>query len=549
LELLEEGQLVEGVVVQISKDHVFVDVGYKSEGRIPVSEFPTLPAAGDKVTVVLVSKENKHGEVIVSKQKADEKIFWKNLRQAYQNKTPVEGIIEKQVKGGFSLRLGPEAEAFLPISQADVSRVEKPEKLIGQKMEVLIERLYSDGKINIIANRRKYMEESSNKKRAEFFESVPVGSEVTGVVKSFTSFGAFIDLGGFDGLLHVNEMSWGHVIRPRDYVKKGQEIKLKVVRLDKEEGYINLSIKHFTDDPWVHFEDKYHVNDIVKGKVTKLAEFGAFIELEEGIEGLAHISDLSWIKKVQKPSEILSIGDEVECMVLGYDLQAGRVSLGLKQVTENPWALIEEKYPVGTRLTRKIVKVAGVGAFIELEDGVDGFLHNDDLSWAKKGKHPPVELKEGEEIEVIVIGCEAKSKHIKLGVKQLTDDPWKSFNAAYKIGSPVEGEVATITEFGLFLRVPGGIEGLIHKSNLVENKDENPDEALKKYKEGDKIKAVLIEIQVDKQKAAFSIKDYHKKLQKDEISRYMAGGSDSDDGTFTLGDFLKSKEAKDKDAE
>ena len=551
LEHLEEGQLVDGMVVQISKDHVFVDVGYKSEGRIPISEFPELPEVGDKVSVVLVTKENKYGEVIVSKQKADEKIFWRNLRHAFQNKEPIDGVIEKQVKGGFSVRLNGDAEAFLPISQADVTRVDKPEKMIGKTVTVLIERLYSDNKINIIANRRKYLEEDSNKKRSDFFDTVPVGSEVSGVVKSFTSFGAFIDLGGFDGLLHVNEMSWGHVIRPRDYVKKGQEIKLKVVRLDKNEGHINLSLKHFTDDPWIHFEDKYHVNDVVKGKVTKLADFGAFIELEEGIEGLAHISDLSWIKKVLKPGELLSIGDEVECMILGYDLQAGRVSLGLKQVTENPWAVIEEKYPVGTRLTRKIVKLTNAGAFVEMEEGIDGFLHTDDLSWTKKVKHPQSELKEGQEIEVIVIGCDSKSKHIKLGVKQLTEDPWQSFCSAYKAGSPVEGEVATITDFGLFLRIPGGIEGLIHKSNLSENKDDDPDETLKKFKEGDKIKAVVIDLQPDKLKAAFSVRDYHKKLQKDEISRYMAGGSDSDDGKFTLGDILKSKEkeAESKEAE
>ncbi|MDR2601728.1 MAG: 30S ribosomal protein S1 [Spirochaetaceae bacterium] len=553
LEQLEEGQLVDGLVVQISREHVFIDVGYKSEGRIPVSEFSELPKVGDKVSVVLVTKENKHGEVIVSKQKADEKLFWKNLRRAFQDKTPVEGVIKKQVKGGFSVQLSADVEAFLPISQADVIRVEKPEKLVGKEVTIFIDRLYSDGKINIIANRRKYLEEDSAKRRLDFFETKQIGDEVSGIVKSFTSFGAFIDLGGFDGLLHVNEMSWGHVARPRDYVKKGQEIKLKVVRLDKEEGHINLSLKHFTDDPWVHFEDKHHVNDVVKGRVTKLAEFGAFIELEEGIEGLAHISDFSWIKKIQKPSDLLNIGDEVECMILGYDLQAGRVSLGLKQITENPWSSIEEKYPIGTRLTRKVVKITGVGAFIQLEDGIDGFLHAEDLSWTKKVKHLQSELQEGKEIDVIVIDCDSKSKHIKLGVKQLEQDPWQNFCSTHKIGSAVEGEVATVTDFGLFLRLPGGIEGLIHKTNLTESKDEDPDEALKKYKEGDKIKAVVVDVQADKQKAAFSIRDYHKKLQKDEISRYMAGNNDSDDGKVTFGDFLKSKEKdaelKDKDSE
>ena len=540
LEQLEEGQLVSGSVIQVTPDQVFVDVGYKSEGKIPLSEFADVPKVGDPVSVILVSKENKHGEVIVSKQKADVKIFWKNLRQASQDHSTVEGVIEKQVKGGYDVNLGAGVHAFLPISQADAQKVDKPEKLLGLKAEFYVERLYSDGKVNVVVNRRKRLEEEIEQKRTDFFDHVEVGAEINGVVKSFTSFGAFVDLGGFDGLLHINDMSWGHVTRPKDFVKKGQEIRLKVIKIDPQERRINLSLKHFTDDPWVHFEDKYHVNDIVKGKVTKLTEFGAFIELEEGIEGLAHISEFSWIRKVQKPSEVLSIGDEVECMVLGYDLQAGRVSLGLKQVTANPWSNISEKYPVGTRLRRKVAKLTNAGAFIELEEGIDGFLHGDDISWTKKVKHPGSELSVGQEIEVMVIGVDRDDRNIRLGIKQLTEDPWQSFSAAYKPGSLVEGEVASVTDFGIFVRVPGGIEGLIHKSNLPENRDQSPDEALKKFHVGDPIKAVVLELQSDKQKAAFSIRDYKKKVQRDELSRYMAA-EESDGSTFTLGDALKSK--------
>jgi len=546
LEQLEEGQLVEGKVVQVTPDQVFIDVGYKSEGKIPVSEFDEIPKVGDNVSVILITKENKHGEVIVSKQKADVKIFWKNLKQAFQEHGTVTGIIEKQVKGGFDVNLGVTVHAFLPISQTDIQKVDKPEKFIGQKVTVYVERLYSDGKINIVVNRRKYMEEELERKRNEFFENTPIGSDVTGIVKSFTSFGAFIDLGGFDGLLHINDMSWGHVTRPKDFVKKGQEIHLKVIRIDRKDKRINLSLKHCTDDPWVHFEDKYHVNDIVKGKVTKLTEFGAFIELEEGIEGLAHISEFSWVKKIQKPQEFVKPGDIVECMILGYDLQAGRVSLGLKQVQENPWDTVEKKYPVGTRLVRKVVKITNSGAFIALDEGIDGFLHSDDISWTKKVKHPGSELSVGQEIEVIVISVDRESRNVKLGIKQLTEDPWKSFSEAYQPGSPVEGEVASVTDFGIFVRVPGGIEGLIHKTNLVENKDENPDEALKKYKVKDKIKAVVLELQEDKQKVAFSIRDYQKKMQRDEISRYMAK-EESDDSTYTLGALLKKKNSDSAD--
>ncbi|MDR0315881.1 MAG: 30S ribosomal protein S1 [Treponema sp.] len=542
LEQLEEGQLVDGKVIQVTADQVFIDVGYKSEGKIPISEFSEIPEVGNTVSVILITKENKRGEVIVSKQKADAKLFWKNLRQAFQDHAMVEGTIEKLVKGGYDVNLGADAHAFLPISQSDIQKVDKPEKFLGLKAQFYIERLYSDGKVNIVVNRRKYLEEDIERKRNAFFENTPIGTDVTGVVKSFTSFGAFVDLGGFDGLLHVNDMSWGHVTRPKDFVKKGQEIRLKVIRIDHKEKRINLSLKHFTDDPWVHFENKYHVNDIVKGKVTKLTDFGAFIELEEGIEGLAHISEFSWVKKINKPQDMVKPNDVVECMILGYDLQAGRVSLGLKQVTANPWDDIEEKYTVGTRLTRKVVKITNAGAFIALEDGIDGFLHADDISWTKKIKHPGSELSVGQEIEVMVISVDRESRNIKLGIKQLSEDPWKNFGESYRPGSPVEGEVASVTDFGIFVRIPGGIEGLIHKTNLTENRDENPDEALKKYKAGDKIKAVVLEMQSDKQKAAFSIRDYQKKVQREEISRYMAGEETGD--SVTLGDFLKSKSAE-----
>ena len=539
LEQLEEGQLVDGKVVQVTSDQVFIDVGYKSEGKIPISEFTEIPKIGDSVSVILVTKENKYGEVIVSKQKADAKLFWKNLRQAFTDKKSVFGTVEKQVKGGFDVNLGAGVHAFLPISQADVQKLDKPEKFINTKIEVYVERIYSDGKINIVVNRRKFMEENLDTKRNEFFEKTQIGADVTGIVKSFTSFGAFIDLGGFDGLLHINDMSWGHVTRPKDFVKKGQEIKLKVIRIDQKEKRINLSLKHYTDDPWVHFEEKYHVNDIVKGKVTKLTDFGAFIELEEGIEGLAHISEFSWLKKVQKPQDLVKIGDVVECMILGYDLQAGRVSLGLKQVKDNPWTTIEEKYPVGTRINRKVVKVTNAGAFVEIEEGIDGFLHSDDMSWLKKNKNSA--LTAGQEIEVMILSVDPNNRNIKLGVKQLSEDPWKDFCENYKQGSPVEGEVVSITDFGLFIKIPGGIEGLIHKSNLVENREDDPDEAMKKYKIGDKIKAVVLEIQSDKQKAAFSLRDYQKKVQRDEISRYMSKDDESSDSTYTLGSLLKPK--------
>ncbi len=541
LESLEEGQLVDGTVIQVTPDQVFVDVGYKSEGKIPTSEFSELPKVGDVVSVVLITKENKNGEVIVSKQKADLKQLWKNLRQAFQDKIPVDGTIVKTVKGGFDVLLGSDIHAFLPISQSDSQKVEKPEKLIGLKAKFYVERLYSDNKANVVVNRRKYLEETITKNRDDFFNTKKIGDTVKGTVKSFTSFGAFIDLGGFDGLLHINDMSWGHVTRPKDFVKKGQEIELKVIRLDPAEKRINLSLKHFSEDPWLHFEDKYHVNDIVKGHVTKLTDFGAFIELEEGIEGLAHISEFSWTKKISKPSDVVKIGDEVECMVLGYDIQAGRVSLGLKQVTENPWDTIADKYPVGTHITGKVVKLTNAGAFVEIEEGIDGFLGVADLSWTKKVKHPGSELEVGQQLETVVIECDAENHRIRLGVKQLTEDPWAQFANTYKPGSTLEGEIVSITEHGVFVKAPCGIEGLVNKSNLSENRDEPYEEAVKKYNVGDKINVFVVDVNPDRQKAAFSVKEFKKKLQRDEISQYMSTSNDAGDDAFTLGDMLRTK--------
>ena len=347
----QAGQLVEGTVIQVTSDYVYVDVGDKSEGLISAEEFAgDLPKVGEKVQALLIG-HNNNGPVL-SKKKADSKQNLKVIQQAWKDKTPVDGTITKVVKSGYEVNIGIERAAFLPISQADSEKIEKPESLLGLKAKFYIERLYTDNKLNPVVNRRKYLEEQIDEKRDAFFNSVNIGDSVKGTVKSFTSFGAFIDLGGFDGLLHINDMSWGHVARPKDFVKKGQEIELKVIRLDPAEKRINLSLKHFAEDPWIHFEEKYHVNDIVKGKVTKLTEFGAFVELEEGIEGLVHISEFSWTKKINKPSDMVSVGQEVEAMILGYDIQAGRVSLGFKQATENPWNSITEKFAVGTKVIR-----------------------------------------------------------------------------------------------------------------------------------------------------------------------------------------------------
>jgi small subunit ribosomal protein S1 len=539
LEELEEGQLVEGSVIQIGPENVFVDVGYKSEGKIPLIEFETTPQIGDIVNVVLVRKEGKGGQVVVSKSKADVKMFWKVLRDASEQGQPVEGTFDQVIKGGFEVDLGHGVRGFCPMSKTDVQRVENPDEYLGLKGKFLIDRLYSDNKLKIVLSRRGFMEKDISQRKERFFSETSIGDVIKGTVKSFTSFGAFIDLGGFDGLLHINDMSWGHVTRPKDYVKKGQEIELKVIKLEPEDQKINLSIKHFTPDPWLAFEAKYQVNDIVKGTVTKLTDFGAFIELEEGIEGLAHISELSWVKRVNHPKEVLSIGDEVDVMILSYDIQQGRVSLGVKQVHANPWENIADLYPEGTRLTRKVVKVTNAGAFIELEEGIDGFLHADDLSWTRKVKNPGSVLKADQEIDVVVINVDEENHRIRLGVKQLEEDPWQSMKKNYPKGSTIDGEITSVTDFGVFVKVPGGIEGLINKFNLAQPGEEITDEVLERFKPGEKITCLVTDVNPQSQRLSLSIREYQKNLQRKEMSKYIH--DEEEESTFTFADILKEK--------
>lgn len=537
---LEDGQFVSGNVIQVTDAYVFLDIGYKAEGRIPVVEFEQLPKIGDNITVVLMKKDGAYGPVL-SKAKADAKRIWKEIRIAFEKHRPIMGTIKRIVKGGFDVDLGGDIHAFLPISQADDRKIDEPRDLLDKKVEFLIERLSLENKANIVVNRRKLLLALVDKARNKFFESAQVGDVVKGTVKSFTSFGAFVDLGGFDGLLHINDMSWGHVTKPKQFVKKGQEIELKVIKLDPEGKRINLSLKHFTDDPWVHFEEKYHVNDIVKGKVTKLTEFGAFIELEEGIEGLAHISEFSWTKKIDKPADMVKEGQEVECMILGYDIRGGRVSLGLKQVHPDPRDSIEEKYPVDKQVRGKVVKITNSGAFIEMEEGIDGFVSADDFTWFRKIKHLNNELKIGQEIDCKVLDSNNASHRLKLGIKQLSPNPWVDFAQQYTAGSVLEGEITSITDFGLFVKAPNGIEGLVNKSNIIENDNETFEDAIKRYKVGDKINVYVVDINVSKEKVAFSVKEFKKKQTRDEISQYMSSSGNDTDDAYTLGDLMKNK--------
>jgi len=542
LDGIEDGQLVTGTVVQVNNETVFVDVGYKSEGRLPLEEFDEAPAIGDPVTVLIVNKEGKGGQVIISKKKADVKARGEELRKAADDKTPVEGKFVKVINGGFEVDLGSDFSGFCPLSKADITRTENPESLIGVSDYFIIEKFHGGSKLKSVVSRRDYLERKIKENKEKFFSTVKIGDVVEGVVKSFTSFGAFIDLGGFDGLLHLNDMSWGHVSRPRDFVKKGEKIQLRLINIDPETKKINLSLKHMQQDPWSTFEDNFKVGDVVTAPVTKMTTFGAFIEIAPGIEGLAHISELSWTKRINNPKEVLNIGDVVQCKILGYDLEKKRVSLGVKQLMDNPWDSIAERYPVGTVLSKPVVKITNSGAFVNLEDGIDGFLHVDDVSWTKKIKNMSSFCKEGDTIDVIVTKVEPENRRIRLGVKQIENNPWQTLKQQYPKYSIITGTVSNVTDFGVFVKVLGEIEGLIPKFALVGPDEEYTDEALKKFNVGDTVTAMVMDVIPQQQKLSLSIKEMKKRDQQSEVAKYMSNSDDDDVVTFA--DLISSREDK-----
>ncbi|WP_037571567.1 30S ribosomal protein S1 [Spirochaeta cellobiosiphila] len=536
LDTLEEGQMIKGTIVQVGSENVFIDVGYKSEGKISIDEFTTIPSVGEEVEVLLVKKEGTNGQIVVSKKKADLKYFWKNIKDAHKEKTPIDGKITKSIKGGFEVDLGLGLTAFLPVSKTDVVRVENPEEYIGLESKFTIERYSQDKRTSIVVTRRDWLEKEIEERKERFFTEVQEGDEVEGTVKSFTSFGAFIDLGGFDGLLHINDMSWGHVSRPKDYVRKNQKVKLKVIKLDSEDKKINLSLKHFTEDPWSNISRKYSTDDVVTGTVTKLTDFGAFIELEEGVEGLAHVSELSWVKRIKHPKELLKIGDKIDAKILGIDSESQRISLGVKQVLPNPWDDIEANYPAGKKLSLVVKKITNAGAFLEVEEGIDGFLPVEDLSWTKRYKNAGAVLKVGESFDVVVTEVSADDRRIRLGIKQLSDDPWQSLAANYPKGSEIEGVVTSKTDFGAFVKVSDGIEGLINKNQLADPKEVSVEEALSGISEGDSIKAIVTEISPGRQRLSLSIRELKRKQERAEISKYIH--EDEEEPKTTMAAFL-----------
>jgi small subunit ribosomal protein S1 len=534
LSTFEEGQIVEGKIVAISMDVVFVDIGYKSEGDIALEEFKEKPEIGDRIKVMIVKKESREGSLILSKQKADELVLWDDIKRAYHEGAPVEGKIIESVKGGFSVNIQ-SYKAFLPMSQLSIQRIEDPQDHIGKVLLFKIDKF--NGKNNIVLSHKKYLEELNKKKIEEFFKTKKEGDIVEGVAKDIVSYGAFIDLGGLDGLLHVNDMSWGRVKDPNKIVRKGEKLQFILLSLDPENKKVSLGLKQLSPNPWDSFESKYERGNKIKGTVTKLTNFGAFIELEEGLEGLLHISELSWTKRINHPKEILKVGDNVEIMILDFDVTKRTISLGLKQVLPNPWDTIEEKYTTGSKINASVLKITKSGIFLELEDGIEGFLDVNDVSWTKQIKNPSDKFKKGESLEVVVLSIDSENKKIIVGIKQLTENPWENLKIKHPKGSVVTGAVTNVTDFGVFIKVDENIEGLIHISQLANEKVEDPGS---RFKIGDQVKAVVLDIDENKKKISLSIREFLNHLEEKEIQKYLEDDS-AKTASVPLGDLIDLK--------
>ncbi|HZY02164.1 MAG TPA: 30S ribosomal protein S1 [Anaeromyxobacteraceae bacterium] len=528
---IEEGRVVGGTVIQIAKDYVVVDIGYKSEGQVPLVEFPVGPGGepqvkvGDKVDVLVESRENDTGMVVLSKEKADKMRIWDEISAACERDELVEGVIVGRVKGGLSVDIG--VKAFLPGSQVDIRPVRNLDKLIGEKFRFKVIK-FNKKRGNIVLSRRVLLEKEREELKKETLKNLKEGAVLKGVVKNLTDYGAFIDLGGIDGLLHVTDMSWGRIGHPSEVFEVGQEVRVVVLKFDPTTERVSLGLKQIQEDPWHRADEKYPVGTRVKGKVVSLTDYGAFIELEQGVEGLVHVSEMSWTKRVKHPSKLLSVGTEVEAVVLDIDPRAKRISLGMKQIEPNPWTLLEDKYPIGSVIRGEVRNVTDFGIFVGVEEGIDGLVHVSDISWVERIKHPGEKFKKGDVVEAMVLNIDVENERFSLGIKQLAQDPWTTLSERRPVGSRLKGKVTKVTDFGAFVEVEPGIEGLVHVSELRDERVENPRDVVK---EGEEIDVKVIDIDSQERKVALSVKalsregddDYREYLRKQGDARARLG--------------------------
>ena len=541
LKTLEEGQILRGTVIDITPDHVTVDVGYKSEGQIPMQEFLKRDKKvdvkiGDRIDVLLERKESEEGLLTLSKEKADKIKVWREISRSCREGEVIEGEIVGKVKGGLSVDIG-RILAFLPGSQIDLKPVRNLDVLIGQRLKFKVIK-FNRKRNNIVLSRRVLLDEERKQLRGETLKNLKEGDIVEGTVKNLTDYGAFIDLGGMDGLLHITDISWGRIGHPSEKLSVGERIKVKVLHYDREKEKVSLGLKQALPDPWESVPRKYSLGSRIKGKVVNVTDYGVFVELEEGVEGLVHISELTWSKKMKHPSKIVHIGDTVEVMVLDCDPVKRRISLGMKQIEPNPWALIEEKYPVGTKVVGRVKTVTDFGIFIGFDEGVDGLVHVSEMSWTKKIKHPSELYKKGQEVEAVVLNIDRKNERFSLGIKQLTPDPWKDVARRYRKGEVVAGKVTNVTDFGAFVELEEGIEGLVHVSEISREKVEKPSDVLKV---GDTLSAVVLHIDPHDRRIGLSIKGLKEKAEKAEIEKYI---SDQGPTSHSLGELIQEEMEK-----
>ena len=514
LKNFREGEIIIGKVLGLSKGLVTVDVGFKSEGIISHSEFPEAEkdlSIGDEIEVFLERVEDNNGIVVLSKEKANKIKIWEKLVTAFEAEEIIEGIVVAKAKGGLTVDIG--LKSFLPGSQIDLRPVRNLEKLIGEKFQMKIIKM-NKKRGNIVLSRRILLEEERKQARAGTLTKMKEGNQVEGIVKNITDYGVFIDLGGIDGLLHITDMSWGRVNHPSEMFAIGDKVTVMVLKYDKEKERVSLGLKQITPDPWVDVDNKYPVKTRISGKVVSITDYGAFVELEKGIEGLVHVSEMSWSRHVKHPSKMVSIGDTVEAVVLTLDKEKKRISLGMKQIEPNPWDSIEQKYPIGTEVEGMVRNLTDFGAFIELEDGVDGLIHISDLSWNKKIKHPSEVLKKKDIVTAAVLNIDKEACRISLGIKQLEADPWENIPDQYPIGKEVTGTIIKVTGFGAFAEFDDGLEGLIHVSQLSSEKVTHPEKVVSV---GDEITAKVIKVDTSSKKIGLSIKAFKENLDPSQI--------------------------------
>ena len=532
--LADNDNIMTGTVIKLTDKHVVVDVGLKSEGLIPIEQVTDHTGQsklkpGDTVEVV-VEREEAEGGYLLNYDKAQRHRMWDVIEKAANDKTPVIGTVLGRVKGGLTVDVG--IKAFLPGSQLEVRPVRNLDAYIGQQIEVRIIKL-NKKRGNVVVSRKEILEEEQTAKRSETLEHLEEGSILTGTVKNLTDYGAFVDLGGIDGLLHITDMSWGRLTHPRDLVNVGDEIQVKVLKFDKDKQRVSLGFKQLTPDPWLDAVERYPIGARVRGRILSVTDYGSFVELEQGIEGLVHVSEMTWSKRMKHPSKLVKPGDEVETIVISVNPNDRRISLGMKQLLENPWEHLSERYPTGAIVEGRVRNLTDFGAFIEIEDGIDGLVHVSNLSWTKRVKHPSEVLKKGEKVRAVVLGVEPENRRLSLGVKQLQPDVWETFFAQHRVGDVVHGKVLRTAQFGAFVEIAEGVEGLCHVSEATDGSG-----APAKLETGQEHEFKIIKMNQDEKKVGLSLRAVGEEASRADVEAYKAPVSSS---TTTLGDLMNWK--------